>query len=249
MDRQHVTSAAAGTTDFIPRGALPRLEAGDQLDQPTFHARYEAMPPSFRAELVEGVVIVPSPLLMSHGESHALAMLWLGYYQARTPGVKSLDNATTILSEDSEPQPDGSLILDPRCGGQTRDYEGYVAGAPELIVEVASSSESYDLHSKFRAYQAAGVREYLVVLLREKRMQKFVLREKEFVEQTPDADGVVRSELFPGLWLDSAALMAGDAARMLATLDLGLATPEHARPAAAWKRALAQTSESTPSGD
>jgi Uma2 family endonuclease len=248
MERQQTTSTAVAK-NFIAPAALPRLEAGDHLDQPTFHARYEAMPSSFRAELVEGVVIVPSPLLISHGDAHNFIMGWLFVYRARTPAVRSLDNATTILSEESEPQPDGSLILDVKCGGQTRDQDGYLLGPPELIVEVASTSESYDLHSKFRLYESAGVREYLVIVLRDKRARWFVLQEGKFVESPADEQGIVRSTIFPGLWLDAPALFAGDAAKLLATLDRGLATPEHAAQAAAWKQLLERSEPQASSSD
>src|SRR5258708_171091 len=115
---------------------LPPLEAGDHLDQPTFHERYKAMPPAFRAELIGGVVIVPSPLSWGHGFHHALIMTWLGNYTIATPGTSPADNATTILGETSEPQPDGALIIEPASGGQTRlSAEGYLTGPPELIVE------------------------------------------------------------------------------------------------------------------
>lgn len=237
MDRQTTTSAAAAT-GFVAAEALPPLEAGDQLDQPTFHARYEAMPESFRAELVEGMVIVPSPLRMNHGLLHSMIMGWLFNYQVKTPGTSALDNATTILSAEDEPQPDGSLILDPGSGGQTHDEDGYVVGPPELTVEVASGSEAIDLHGKFRAYQAAGVREYIVVNLCQKRVQWFVRRDGRFGEMEADVGGIVRSEFFPGLWLDTTALLEGDAARLLATLERGLATPEHAEQAAQWRQAL-----------
>ena len=125
---------------------VPPLEAGDHLDQPTFHERYKAMPPAFRAELIGGVVLVPSPLSPGHGFHHALVMAWLVNYWIATPGTKAGDNMTTILGETSEPQPDGALIIDPASGGQTGVSEDeYITGPPELIVEVASSSASIDL--------------------------------------------------------------------------------------------------------
>ena len=112
---------------------LPLLEAGDHLDQATFHARYKAMPPSFHAELIGGMVIVPSPLSRGHGVYHALVMGWLTQYWIATPGTLTWDNATTILGEASEPQPDGALIIEPACGVQTGlSEDGYATGAPEL---------------------------------------------------------------------------------------------------------------------
>ena len=159
------TAPSPHTVLTIPR--LPPLEAGDHLDQATFHARYEAMPPDFRAELIGGVVFVPSPLRLEHGESHALIMGWLTNYWSATPGTSVRDNATAILSDDSEPQPDAALVIDSESGGQSSlSEDGYATGPPELIVEVASSSASIDLHAKRRDYEQAGVLEYVVVVLR-----------------------------------------------------------------------------------
>ncbi|HEY1861677.1 MAG TPA: Uma2 family endonuclease [Gemmataceae bacterium] len=209
---------------------LPMLEPGDNLDQKTFHARYEAMPEDVRAELIEGVVYMPSPLKYPHGRGHSRVMIWLGLYQAATPGTEVVDNATTILGEESEPQPDGSLYILPEYGGQMReDADEYLVGAPELIVEVASSSEAIDLHGKRRDYEKAGVREYVVVVLRQKRIVWFVRRGAGFTEMEPGADGIYRSELFGGLWLDGTALFRADTAAVQQVLQLGLASPDHAR--------------------
>ncbi|HUY33428.1 MAG TPA: Uma2 family endonuclease [Pirellulales bacterium] len=154
----------------------------------------------------------------------------MGRYEAATPGVEGFGNVSTILSSDSEPQPDETLVIAPDCDGQTRpghDDEP-LQGAPELIVEVASSSVAYDLHNKYRMYERAGVREYVVVVLREKRVRWFVSDGKQFNEIAAGQDGIFRSALFAGLWLDAEALFRKDLARLLETLDRGLASPEHA---------------------
>jgi Uma2 family endonuclease len=151
-------------------------------------------------------------------------------YQSATPGALVLDGATTILNDDSEPQPDNALILLPDVGGQTHEDEReFLHGAPEFIVEVASSSESYDLHSKKRDYERAGVLEYVVLALRQERVAWFVRRERKFVLMEPDSDGMYRSTVFPGLWLDPDALIRRDSARVQQVLNLGLASAEHAR--------------------
>jgi Uma2 family endonuclease len=218
--------------------ALPPLEAGDHLDQKTFHARYEAMPPSVRAELIGGVVYMPSPLKPAHGETHIEIAGWLWTYKVATPGVEGYDNVTAILSSISEVQPDACLIIAPEKGGQMRvNKKGYLTGAPELVAEVASSSESYDLHSKKADYEKAGVREYVVAAVRPGRVYWFVRRQGRFEERAPDDAGVFRSEVFPGLWLDPEALLRHDSLRVLEVLRQGLATPEHA----AWVARLAAT--------
>ena len=128
-----------------------------------------------RAELIGGVVIVPSPLLPEHGECHAMVMGWLINYAITTPGIRVRDNATAVLSPTSEPQPDAALIIDPHYGGQTGiAADGYATGPPELIVEVASSSASIDLHAKRRDYEQTGVVEYVVVVLHQRVVRWFV---------------------------------------------------------------------------
>jgi hypothetical protein len=207
---------------------VPPLRPGDYLDQPTFHARYEAMPPGFRAELVEGVVIVPSPITEDHSDPSTLSILWLGNFSLATPGTKANDNVSVILSPASELQPDAMLRIKPSHGGRTRRVGKYIAGPPELALEVAFSSEAYDLHSKRRDFERAGVLEYVVVLLRERQVVWFVLRDGRFETMPPDSDGIYRSTVFPGLWLDPAALLENDGEKVMETLRRGLADPRHA---------------------
>jgi Uma2 family endonuclease len=221
-------STAAPKAHRSEAKSLPPLEEGDHLDQPTFHARYEAMPEGTRAELIGGIVFMPSPLKLPHGRTHARVMLWLGYYEAATPGTGVFDNATSILGPESEPQPDAFLLIAPEKGGQTRNEDDYAVGAPELIVEVAASTDAIDLHRKRDDYQTAGVKEYVVVVLRQDRVIWFVLQNGSFEEMPAEADGSLRSKVFPGLWLDPAALLRGDSAAVLDMLRQGLASPEHA---------------------
>jgi Uma2 family endonuclease len=205
---------------------IPPLEAGDHLDQPVFHERYKAMPEDVHAELIGGVVIMPSPLRLNHGTLHAQVITWLTLYGASTPRAHVADNATDILGKNSEPQPDAMLFLE---GGSARENdEGYVVGPPEFIAEVASSSISYDLHSKKADYERYGVREYLVLSVFDQRAVWFVREGSAFAEIPADADGIHRSRGLPGLWLDAPALFRGDLKRIQEVLALGLATPEHA---------------------
>lgn len=208
----------------------PPLHSGDRLSQAEFERRYAAHPEIQKAELIEGVVYVASPLqYKKHANPHFGIIGWLVAYCAATPGVEGGDNATLRLDFENEPQPDALLRLDPALGGQSVVIEDdYLAGAPELIVEVAASSASYDLHDKHRAYARNGVREYLVLLTYEKRVAWFVLREGVYETLQPDDRGILRSEVFPGLWLQPAALWSDDLTTMLAVLQEGLASPEHA---------------------
>ena len=206
---------------------LPLVE-GQRLDQPEFHRRYEAMPPGTRAELINGVVHMPSPVGRGHGKAHFSTILWLGPYEEATPGVEGLDGATTILGWKSEPQPDALLRILPECGGQTRDERTFVRDAPELVVEVAKATRYIDLGPKLEDYERAGVREYIVRALDPDEVIWHVIREGRLVAVPPGAEGLYRSEVFPGLWLDPRALLAHDRAAVRAALDRGLVTPEHA---------------------
>jgi Uma2 family endonuclease len=220
-----ITSPA---TLLLDEPSLPPLESGDHLDQRTFHERYEAMPENFRAELIGGIVFTPSPLSIPHGRSHIPLSGWLWLYEQETPGVQAFDNVTVILGAESEPQPDGCLIIEPECGGQARSKGNYLHGAPEWMAEIASSTEAIDLHLKKADYEKAGVKEYVVVALRQRRVFWFVARKGRFEELPAGPDGVLRSEVFPGLWLDPLALLELDGRRLRPVLQRGLKTKEHA---------------------
>jgi Uma2 family endonuclease len=203
---------------------------GDRLSRAEFERRYHAHPHIKKAELVEGVVYVVSPVrFKQHGFPHASVITWLGVYLASTPGVLFGDNATVRLDFENEVQPHALLRLEPAQGGQSRVTEDdYLEGPPELIVEIAASSAAYDLHDKRRVYARNGVQEYLAVQMYEQRVDWFVLREGVYETLTPDDEGVLRSQVFPGLWLQGAAFWSGDLAAMLEVLREGLASPEHA---------------------
>jgi Uma2 family endonuclease len=208
--------------------APPALQDGDRLTRAEFERRYDAMPELKKAELIEGVVHMGSPVAVNHAEPHFDLITLLGLYRLHTPGVVGGDNATLRLDLDNEPQPDAYLRILPECGGQCAvDGKGYVTGAPELVAEVAVSSVSYDLHDKLTAYRRNGVREYLVWRVRDQAVDLFVLREGQFERLAPRADGVLRSEALPGLWLDPQAVIARDASRMFAIAMQGVASAEH----------------------
>lgn len=210
------------------KNSAPPLKDGEQLDQRTFHARYEASPRDFRAELIAGIVHVPPRVNRQHGQLRAHVVYWLVNYAMETPGTEGLTRTTNILAPDSEPAPHACLLILPEYGGQTREDEnGYLAGPPELVAQISDSSERLDLNERKRDFEKAGVREYLVVAVRRKKVHWFIRRRGKFLDLPLDADGIFRSETFPGLWLDPVALLGRDDKRMLAVLRLGLALPEH----------------------
>ncbi|HEY5312410.1 MAG TPA: Uma2 family endonuclease [Pirellulales bacterium] len=207
---------------------VPPLESGDCLGREEFERRYQAMPGLRKAELIDGVVFVGSPVSHAHGTAEARVSLWLGTYATQTPRVECATNTTVRLDAFNEVQPDALLRL--AAGGQSR-IEGenqFLEGAPELVAEVALTSAGRDLHSKLALYRRHAVREYLVWRVLEGQLDWFVLDAGDFVPLAPEAAGISRSRVFPGLWLDRAALLRGDMSAVLAVLQQGLASPEHA---------------------
>jgi Uma2 family endonuclease len=209
------------------KGTPTRLVEGLHLDQPTFHALYEAMPPDARAELIDGVVYVPSPARVEHGDAQLPVLIWLDYYAENTSGVEALGNVTTILGPRSEPQPDAVLRILAHRFGRSRAERGYLYGAPELVVEVSKATRYIDLGPKLKDYERAGVLEYVVRAIDPDEIFWFVLQRKALVRHWVGEDGLFRSTVFPGLWLDAAALLEGDRQRLRAVVDMGCAKPQH----------------------
>ncbi|WP_414578267.1 Uma2 family endonuclease [Anabaena sp. CCY 9402-a] len=210
---------------------IPLLENGDKLSQYEFERRYNAMSNLRKAELIEGIVyIMPAALrFRSHGQPHGWILTWLGTYEAATPGVALGVEPTVRLDLDNEPQPDAVLIITPEAGGQTRlSVDDYIEGAPELIIEIAASSVAIDLHGKKQAYRRNGVKEYIVWQVLEQKLSWFYLEQGEYLELVPDDDKILRSRVFPGLWLAIADLLAGNVQSVLAVLQTGLQSIEHA---------------------
>jgi Uma2 family endonuclease len=205
------------------------LENGAHLSAREFLRRFEAMPEVKKAELINGIVYMGSPVRFDqHGEPDNLIQTWLGNYAIATSGVKAATNTSLRLGPDDVPQPDGLLRLAPECGGASRvDEKGYLQGAPELVVEVAASSASLDAQEKVASYRRAGVREYVVWRTEDGAVDWWVLEEDEYRRLPAGEDGVLRSRVFPGLWLDAKAMLGRDGVRLLSVLQQGLQTAEH----------------------
>lgn len=206
---------------------VPELHTGDRMTREEFHRIYEQMPEDFKAELIGGIVYVASPLKRAHGTTHPFLSTVLCAYTANTPGVETGDNTTILLGEEGEPQPDLYLRILPEYRGQSgTTSDDYVKGAPELVAEIAHSSRAIDLHRKRDDYTRYGVLEYLVLCLREKQLRWFDLRGDRELQAA--ADGIFRMRTFPGLWIHGDALLKKSYRRLMAVLEQGLATPEHA---------------------
>jgi len=207
----------------------PPLQSGDRLTRPEFERRYAAAPHIKKAELIEGIVYVASPLQHEqHGKPHSRVMTWLGVYQAMTPGVDLSDAPTVRLDLDNEPQPDAVLFIESNAGGQTRlSNDGYIEGSPELIVEIAASSAAIDTGSKKQVYRHNGVLEYVIWQSYENQLEWFGLTDGEYRLLSPSSDGIIRSRVFPGLWLEGEALLSNQMAKVLEVLQAGIKSAEH----------------------
>ncbi len=225
------SSPPAATTASGVDPAARGLHDGLRLSRVEFERRSAERPDLKNVELIDGVVRMPSAVrYASHAKPHAAIVGWLFAYAAATPGVHVVDNATLRLDGDNDLQPDAALQIDPGTGGQARVSEDdYVEGAPELVAEIAASSASRDLHEKLRVYRRNGVREYLVWRVPEGRLDWFELVRGAYRARAADTGGVVRSVVFPGLWLDVGAILRDDLAAVLRTLHAGVADPSHAQ--------------------
>ncbi|MEN9220946.1 MAG: Uma2 family endonuclease [Thermostichus sp. BF3_bins_97] len=209
-----------------PLLSVPPLENGDRLTRAEFERRYAAMPHLRKAELVEGVVYMASPLrFRSHGEPHGDLIGWLWNYKVATPGVALGIEPTVRLDSDNEPQPDAVLFVPGRQAWITS--EDYIEGAPELVVEVAASSAALDLYDKKQAYHRNGVQEYLVWRTLEGQLDWFLREPQGYVAQVPDEQGMLQSRIFPGLGLALPALLSGEMGMVLSALQASLHTPIH----------------------
>jgi Uma2 family endonuclease len=206
----------------------PLLLNGDHLSVPEFERRYEAMTDDGKAELIEGIVIMSPPISDDHGKANSLLDRLLGHYAVSTPGLAVGVNTSIRLDGRNEYQPD--VILRIESGKMTRakaGAAGILEGRPELVVEISLSSAAYDLHEKKAVYQRNQIPEYFVWEVMDSRIHWFSLEEGEYVRLKPRSDGITRSLVFPGLWLDLSALLAGDEKKLFRFVQRGLKSAEH----------------------
>jgi Uma2 family endonuclease len=207
----------------LPPVLVPVLRDGDRLTRDEFLRRCEAMPDLKRAELIDGIVYMPSPISDFHDEHHSRMHSWLTFYALLTPSCRAGIAGTWLMSPESAPQPDLTLRIRPESGGQSHIEGKYSAGAPELAVEISHGTETKDKREKLQLYQRSGVREYITVLPAKQQIVWRELVRDRYHETAPDEDGLYRSRVFPGLWLDPAALWAGDLPGLAAAVQKGVA--------------------------
>jgi len=222
---------------------IPPLENGDQLSRAEFERRWGAMPDLEKAELIEGTVFMPPPALSHdlHSEPHFDLIGILAMYRMATPGISGGDNGSVRLDFKNMPQPDIYLMIKASHGGQANvDADGMISGAPEFIAEIAKTSASYDLHQKLEVYRRNGVREYLVWRTLDAEFDFMVLKNGKYQLTRPDADGIVRSECLPGLWLNVTAALQGDWTAVMSAMQSGISSQEHVRFVEQLKNAVSQ---------
>jgi hypothetical protein len=209
---------------------IPPLRDGDRLSRDEFERRYDAMPDGRKAELLRGVVCLANPARRRHGRPHARLLYWLLAYEEVTPGVETAGDITVRLDFESEPQPDAVLCVEPALGGRTHtDPEDYIEGPPELVAEVSAGTLRRDLGVKLEIYRERGVLEYLVLRVGRREADWFHLAGASYERIEAGKDGILRSIVFPGLWLDPRALFDSDLRRLREVVQAGTSTPEHAR--------------------
>jgi Uma2 family endonuclease len=225
-----VPRAAQRTATRVAAPA-PRLRPGDHLSLAEFDRRYAGAPDTWIAELIEGVVFMPSPVTDLHSLPHCDLAMWAGVYAHHTPGVVALDNQSVRLGGDNEVQPD---VLLRRTGGGTsqRTEDGYIQGPPELVCEVSYTSATYDLHAKKALYERAGVQEYIVWRVEDEAIDWWRLERGSYTPIAPMPEGTIESRAFPGLRLDLRAMLTGAGPSVLATLNAGITAREEAGAAA-----------------
>ncbi len=207
---------------------FPLLENGDEMSAGEFMERYERMPNVKKAELINGVVYMASPVSLDlHSEPHAHLLGVIFNYKIHVPAIRIADNGTTKLGKKDIPQPDIKLFITSNAGGQSQVVDGYVVGPPELVAEVSASTRSIDINQKFQMYQKAGVKEYLVWRVEDDEIDWWQSIEGKYERLPMDDAGIIRSVVFPGLWLNVPELLAENLPAVIATLNVGIASPEH----------------------
>jgi len=199
-----------------------------------FEVRFDVTPDLKMAELIEGIVyITPKPIpLLTFGEPCAHLIGWLAQYDVETPGVEGGAHAHIRLDAFNEPQPEVSLIIRPECGGAVRIVNGMVEGPPELVTEVTYDTPVVDPNTRLYLYRRHGIREYIRWRTTERTIDWFALHGERYERLPSDSAGVIRSEVFPGLWLDTDSMLRNDPLAVRQCQELGNASPEHARFAA-----------------
>lgn len=210
---------------------IPVLRNGQRLSRDEFERRFDAMPDLKKAELIEGVVSMPSPVRQKqHGGPHFDLIGWMSAYRLHTPGMGGGVSSSIRLDMDNEPQPDGVLFIEAERGGHAFvDAADCIAGSPELAAEVSARTTRLDLKTKFKVYRRNEVREYLIWRVVKKKIDWYSLRDGKYELLPPGREGILRSAVFPGLWLDAKALVRGDLTRVHEALQQGLQSREHAQ--------------------
>jgi Uma2 family endonuclease len=196
------------------------------MSQTEFADLYRRTPDSVAAELIGGVVYVSPPPSNEHDAAHMWLSAILMTYKMSVVGIEIGSSISLVMDDEFQPQPDLILRRLPEFGGRSiTRADGSIQGPPELVVEIAYSRRSIELHTKMAEYARCGVVEYLVYMIDEKRLRWFDLPTEQ--ELFPEESGIFKIRQFPGLWIDQQAITANNRSQMIAVLQSGLAKPAH----------------------
>lgn len=211
--------------------SVPPLSHGDRLDFEEFCRRWDVTLGLKHAELINGQVYMNPPVNWDyHGLPTARIVGWLAQYEMETAGLELATDASVYFNSESCVQPDAALRIQDDFGGSSHKHsDGRLSGPPELIVEVAASTVSYDWHDKKELYAACGVAEYMIWLVYDRRIAWYRLEDGVYQPLPVERSGYIKSQVFPGLWLDSKSLLADQKSKVVATLRKGLSSSEYAR--------------------
>ncbi len=217
----------------IAKPVMRRLCEGDHLTFDEYILRWESMPEferqGMRPELIDGRVYMNAAAIryVEHGQPQRLIVGLFERYVDRTPGVDWASPTTAKFDDRNAPEPDAELFVIPEYGGRVRVEDGFLVGAPELVVEIAGSSASYDLYEKKAMYERFGVLEYLVWRTEDGEFDCFDLQDQIYIQRDIPPGQNWESRIFPGLIFDIPVLLQRDRLGAYATLDRCLGSDEH----------------------
>lgn len=120
------------------------------------------------------------------------------------------------------------MRIEEDCGGKSWvNEDDYLEGAPELIVEISSSTASYDLHDKMDIYEQKGIQEYIVWRVLDNQIDWFSLENGKYQRLLPNKKFIIESKVFPGLRLNIKAILEENLQQVLADLQKGLQSKKY----------------------
>jgi Uma2 family endonuclease len=151
-----------------------------------------------RAEWVEGEVVLMSPVSYEHTDIFEWMLSLMKFFAAKHKLGEVHGSEYMSRLKGRRRLPDIFFAATGREGLFTRNY---FDGAPDLIVEIVSrDSQNRDRRDKYLEYQSNGVREYWIIDPLSQSTEFYELRDGKYVA-IPEENGILRSKVFTGFWL------------------------------------------------